>query len=177
MLRNTDGTPYQLAGSLQQFDPENKEFDLFNLWDQEVINIGGIPVFYYEVMIQSNTVDPLFWEDRGKIFSNTPICLMSYYDPVPNQNAMEVFGIDSPDEIMLNFNYADVIQKLGHPPRVGSRIFTPHKRENWEIIQNHGEEYKLWGQLRMQVMCRKFQESSTVGEGKVTQKAPDFKID
>lgn len=177
MLRNTDGTPYQLAGSLQQFDPENQEFDLFNLWDQEIIGIGGIPVFYYEVMIQSNTIDPLYWEDRGKIFSNNPICLMAYYDPVPTQNAMEVFGIDSPDEIMLNFNYDDIIQKLGHPPRIGSRIFTPHKRENWEVIQNFGEEYKLWGQLRMQVMCKRFQESSTVGEGKVTQKTPDFKID
>jgi hypothetical protein len=40
-ILNPDGKPYLLSGSLQQFDPENPEFDLFNTWDQEAIAIGG----------------------------------------------------------------------------------------------------------------------------------------
>jgi hypothetical protein len=40
-ILNKDGTPYQLTGSVQQFDPQNPNFDLFNLWDQEAILRGG----------------------------------------------------------------------------------------------------------------------------------------
>lgn len=175
-IKNVDGKPYSLSGSLQQFDPENREFELFNEWDSEIIQIGGSPIFYYEVYIQSNTVDPLYLEDRGKIWSSNPIQLWSFYDPVPAQNYMTTFGIDAPDEIMFEFNYNDVLKLLGHPPVVGSRIFTPHRREHWEIIQRSDELYQLWGQIRLQVMCKRFQESLTTGEGKVTQKEPSYNV-
>ena len=177
MIRNPDGTPYQPTGSLQQFDPENPEFELFNTWDQEAIQIGGTPIFYYEVFIQSNTVDPLYLEDRGKMWATNPVNLYAFYDPIPAQNFVNTFGIDAPDEIMFEFNYKDVLERLGHPPKVGSRIYTPHKRENWEIIQRSDEVYKMWGQLRLQVMCKRFQESYTTHEGTVTQKQPDFSLD
>lgn len=176
-IRNQDGTPYSPTGSLQQFDPENTEFDLFNSFDQEAISIGGSPIYYYEVMIQSQTIDPVYWEDRGKIYADTPVCLMGIYNPVPSQNMMSVFGIDSPDEIMIEFNYRDVLDKVGHPLKIGSRLFTPHKKENWKIKQSNVEEFKLWGELRLQVMCERFQESLSIGEGKVTQKQPNVPVD
>jgi hypothetical protein len=169
---NPDGTPYQLSGSLQQFDPENPEIDLFNTWDQEVIEIVGTPIYYYEVFIQSNTVDPLYMEDRGKLYSDKPICLYGFYNPIPSQNFMSTFGVDSPDELMFEFNYKDVLARLGHPPKIGSRLFTPHRRENWKILQCNVEEFKLWGEMRLQVMCEKFQEDRSIGEGRVTQAAP-----
>jgi len=173
---NSDGTPYQLSGSLTQYDPENPEMDLFNIWDQELIEIVGTPIFYYEVFIQSNTVDPLYLEDRGKLYSNNPICLYAFYNPIPSQNFMTTFGIDSPDELMFEFNYRDVLQKIGHPPKIGSRFFTPHRRENWKIIQCNVEEFKMWGELRLQIMCEKFTEDRSINEGKVTQKQPNYPI-
>jgi len=166
-LYNNDGSPYQLTGRIQSFDPENPELALFNIWDQEAIAIGGAPVLYYEVKIQVQTIDPIYLEDRGKLWCPVPICLMAIYDPVPSQNNMTVFGIDSPNELMFEFNYQDVIKRVGHPLRVGSRLFTPHRRENWVVVQNNVEEYKLWGQLRLQVMAKKFQESLTTNEGSV----------
>jgi hypothetical protein len=176
MIKNPDGTPYRPTGSLQQFDPENPEFDLFNSFDQEVIQIAGTPIFYYEVFIQSQTVDPLYVEDRGKLWSNNPITIYGYYDPIPSQNMMTTFGIDAPDELLFQFNYKDVLQRIGHPPKIGSRLFTPHLRENWVIIQRNVEEFQLWGDLRLQIMCQRFQESLTIGEGRVSQKQPDFNI-
>lgn len=176
MLRNQDGTPYQLTGSLQQFNPELPEFDLFNQWDEEAIERGGSPIFYYEVLIQPQTVDPLYLEDRGKLFSNNPIQLWANYDPLPTQNYMNAFGIDAPDEVRLELNYRSVLKKIGHPPKIGSRIFTPHLRENWVIMQRNATEYKMWGVLRLELICSRFQESVTTGEGQVTQKSPDVKI-
>jgi hypothetical protein len=89
---------------------------------------------------------------------------------------MGVFGIDSPDELMFELNYQAVLKKLGHVPRIGARIYTPHKRENWEVLQVATEAFKLWGTTRLQVMCKRFQESLTTQEGSVTQPQPDFKI-
>ena len=175
-IKNPDGSVYHPTGSLQQFDPENPEHDLFNSLDQEVIEIGGIPIFYHEVFINMNTVDRIYVEDRGKLWSQHPVCLYGYYEPVPSQNMLGMFGIDSPDEIMFEFNYKYVLEKLGHPPKIGARLYTPHKKENWVVMQRNVEVFKLWGQLRLQVMCSKFQESLTTGEGKVTQKQPDFII-
>lgn len=175
-ILNPDGTPYKAAGSLQQFDPESPDHCLFNQWDEEIIRIGGSPIFYYEVIIPSGTIDPLYRESRGKMWSNIPIQLYCTYEPVPSQNLQSAFGIDSPDEMMFEFNFQAVLRELGHPPKIGSRLFTPHKREDWEIIQRNTGEYKLWGELRLQLLCEKFQESVTTGEGKVTQKKPDFRI-
>lgn len=175
VIKNPDGTPYQLS-ELQQFDPCNPEHELFNEWDAEVIEIGGTPLEYYEVFIQSGTVDKVLMEDRGKLWSPQKVVLYAYYDPIPSQNAMGVFGADSPDELMFELNYQDTLKRLGHVPKIGSRIFSPHKRENWVIMQRGVEVFKLWGELRLQLMCQRFQESLTTGEGKVTQRQPDFKL-
>lgn len=175
-LLNEDGTPYKALGSIQQFDPENSMHCLFNFWDEEAIKQGGSPIHYFEVFIQKGTLDPIYGEDRGKIFSNVPVELYAFYEPISSQNFQNAFGIDAPDEMIFELNYRAVLRDLGHPPKIGSRIFTPHKRENWVIIQRNLAEFKLWGEIRLQLLCSRFQESVTTGEGRVTQPQPDFKI-
>ena len=147
MIKNADGSPFCLTGNLRQFDPENPDHNLFNCWDSEIIKIGGSIVFYYSVHISFNTLDKQYYEDRGKLWSPIPIQLYCYYEPIPNQNAQTPFGIDAPDEMVFEFNYREVLKILGHPPTVGSRLFTPHKRENWIIKQRNDGEFKLWGQF------------------------------
>ena len=176
MIRNPDGTPYRVVGSRQQFDPENPELDLFNTWDAEAIEIGGSPIFYHEVFIQPQTIDPIYWEDRGKLWSNDPIQLYGFYEPIPSSNNLGNFGIDGFDEMTFEFNARAVLMALGHPPRIGSRLYTPHKREHWEIIQRNYGEWKMWGELRMQLICKRFQEDAVTAAGAATQKVPDFKL-
>ena len=175
-ILNADGSKFELTGSLQQFDPDNPEHDVFNLWDQEIIEIGGSPLFYYEIFINVNNIDHLYAEARDKIWSQHPIKVQAYYEPIHSQNYMSSFGIDSPDEMMFEFNYRHVLGTIGHAPKIGARIFSPHKKENWVVIQRNVEVFKMWGEIRLQVMCERFQESLTTGEGKVTQRQPDFKV-
>jgi hypothetical protein len=178
-IRNLSGLPFQVAGSAQQFDPEGPEHAVFNLWDEELIRRTGAPIFYYEAYIQvHNTVDEMYWEDRGKLFCNIPVQLWALYEPVTQQNFQTVFGIDSQDELTFDLNYSAVLRDVGHPPKVGSRIYTPHKGENWEIVQRKLGEYKSWGEIRLQLVCVRFQESTTTGEGTITGGGPkpDFKI-
>lgn len=175
MIRNPDGSCYKLLGSIQQFNPENPEHNLFNLWDEEIIKQGGSPIFYYELLIQPQTVDPLYVEDRGKLWAINPIQLWCYYDPQPNKNDQGLFGIDAPDEMIFELNYRDTLRRIGHSPKVGSRLVTPHKNESWEIIQRNDGEFKMWGQLRLQLICRKFQDSAT-NTGINPQPTTDFKL-
>jgi hypothetical protein len=176
-IKNCDGTPYQLSGSLDLFDPTSPDHALVSSFDSQLIDIAGSPIFYYEVFIQThNTLDRLYREDRGKIFSNNPIQLKGYYEPIPSQNFINQFGIDAPDELKIQFNYNDVLKAIGHPPKVGSRIFTPLKSENWVVIQRNAGDFFLYDQLRLTLIVQRFQESVSTGEGRVTQKRPDINL-
>lgn len=169
MIRNCDGTPYKLSGSLDTYDPNNPEHFLLNSFDSELVQIAGTPILYFEVFIQRQTIDPLYREDRGKLFSNNPITLHGYYEPIPSQNYMNMFGIDAPDEVQFQFNARAVLKAIGHPPKIGSRLYTPHKGENWVVIQRNYGDFFLWGEMRMTIIAQRFQESVTTGEGRVTQ--------
>lgn len=175
-LKKCDGTPYQLRGCVQMYDPNDRTHDLFNMWDQEAIIRGGSPIFYYEVIITADMIDPIYLEARNKLFSNNPVQLWCTYEPIPSQNMLNQFGIDAPDEMKFELNYRSVLQNVGHPPKIGSRLFTPHLRENWVIVQRNLGEFKLWGALRIELICQRFQEDVVTGNGKVTQKEPDLKI-
>jgi hypothetical protein len=176
MIRKPDGTPYCVTGSFQQFDVKDPQFSLYDSWDEEAIKRGGIPIFYYEVFIQNSTVDPLYLEDRGKLFSQNPTTLWCYYEPNSAQNYINQFGIDSPDEQIFEFNYRSVLRDVGHPPKIGSRLYTPHLQENWVIIQRNLTEFKQWGVLHLQIVAQRFQESTTTGEGKVSSPKQNFNI-
>lgn len=178
MIRNQDGTPYTTLGELKSFRKNNSAHCLFDLWDAEAIKIGGSPIYYYECFIQEGTLDPLYLEDRGKIFSNHPIILYAMYEPRSSQNYMSTFGMDSPDvDMIFEINYSDALRRIGHPPKIGSRIHSPHLGEDWSIIQRNLSEFKLWGKFRLNLLCGRFQESITTGEGKVTSTKPDYEID
>jgi hypothetical protein len=77
---------------------------------------------------------------------------------------------------MFELNYRAVLKAVGHPPKIGSRIYSPHLRENWVIVQRNLGEFKMWNAIRLQILAQRFQESTTTGEGKISQKSPDFRI-
>jgi len=176
MICNPDGTPYELNHQLITFDPTNPIHELINEWDNEMINISGSPILYYEVFIQSNTVDPLYIEDRGKMWSPIPCQLMAWYVPLASQNAQSEFGIDALEEIEFQLNYQSVLQTLGHPPKVGSRIYSPHRCQNWIIIQRDAADFILWGTVRLKLHCSVFQEDLATGIGRMTESTPTYKI-
>lgn len=177
MIRNNNGTPYQLKSSMQQFDPGDPVFELFNQYDEEAIKISGTPVFYYEVLIQFQSMDRLYLEDRSKLFNPFSTQLYAFYEPPQQSNMSGLFSVDTPDEeILLELNYQAVLRDVGHPPKIGSRIFTPHRGENWIIIDRRLDQFKAWQAFRLILLCKKWQENSITGEGEVGQPQPDFKI-
>lgn len=173
-LLRPDGKPYRAAGTTRQFNPGGGIHKLFDVWDQAAIMQGGSPVYYYEVFIPTGEIDTDYWEARGKLFSEHPTEIWAAYDPQASQNYMNVFGMDSLNEIILDCNAKAVIKAIGHLPKIGSRIYTPHLGENWELIQRNLGEFQMWGALRVQLICKQFQESVTTVGGQVTKKNPNI---
>ena len=176
MIYRTDGRPYAVTGSRQQFDDGLPEHDLFHIWDEESIRIGGSPIFYYELFIDTHNVDPLYLESRTKLFNPHAVQLYGVYEPVPSQNMQTAFGIDSPDEMIFEFNYRAVLRDLGHVPKIGSRLFTPFLKENWVIIERKTGEMKMYGVVRLQCICQRFQEDSVSGTSVNKSQDVDYKI-
>ncbi len=169
-IYNPDGTPYQPKGSLQQFDPQGSAHDLFNRFNREIIEIGGSPVFYYEMFVGSQDIDHLFIEARNKMWSQHPVEFMAMYDPASPTMAMTMYGPDAGNNAMVFYtNYQHFLDKIGHPPVIGSRIHTPQLRENWKIMDRRTSGYQNWGVVTLEIHCVRFQESLTTGEGKVSQ--------
>lgn len=176
MLYNKDGTSYKLAGTRQQFNDRSADLALFDIWDQEAIKIGGSPIYYYEVFIQPQTIDPLYLEDRGKLWSTVPVELWCVYDPMASTNTQTAFGIDSPDEMKFEFNYRAMLDAIGHSPKIGSRLRSPFLKEDWEIIQMNLSEFKMYKALRAELFCKRFQDDAVSGPSISTQKDIDYKI-
>jgi hypothetical protein len=169
MLLNTDGTPYRSFGTQNQI--KLTQFDLFNSWDQEAIEKSGGIIQLFSLILSQNDIDPLYLESRSKLFSPIGIELSCFYEPIPSQNYINAFGIDAPDEMIFEFNYKYILEKVGFPPKIGSRIYSPHLKENWVIIQRNLGEFKMWGAMRLQLICQKFQESVSTLEGNVIGKS------
>lgn len=176
MIYGLNGKPYNVTGSRQQFDDGLPEHDLFNTWDQEAIMIGGSPIFYYELFVNTNNIDPLYLETRTKLFSPNPVQLYCFYEPVPSQNMQTAFGIDSPDDMIFEFNYRAVLNTIGHAPKIGSRLFSPFLKENWVIIERKTGEMKMYGVVRLQCICQRFQEDAVSGTSVGGSPNVDYKI-
>src|SRR5689334_7619863 len=121
-IKNCDGTLYQLSGDFTFFDPLTRENELFNQYYAESIRIGGSPLYYSELLVQKQTTDKLYLEDRGKIFLDPPILLYCTYQPIPSSFNQGVFGIDSPDDIVFELSLTDTLNRIGHMPLIGSRL-------------------------------------------------------
>ena len=175
-IYRSDGSTYCPTGSLQQFDDKLPERNLFNTYDAESIRLGGSPLFYFELFIDINNIDPLYVESRAKIFSQNPVQLWCVYEPVPSQNMQTAFGLDSPDEMTFDLNYQETLTILGHAPKIGSRVRTPFLNEDWVIIERKLGEFKLYNALRLQLICQRFQEDAVSGTSVGKTENADFKI-
>lgn len=172
MIRNPDGSEYKTLGTVQQYGNSASQLKLNDFWDQQIIMQGGSPMYYYEVFIPPAVIDKTYIEARSKLFSPKPVQLWCSYEPIASENFITALGWDSPGDVVFDLNAKAVIQAIGHMPKIGSRVFTPHLAENWEIVQRNLGGFMLWGAMRVQLICKKFTEKLTTADGRVTQNNP-----
>lgn len=175
-IYNTNGLPYVPSGSIQQFDPGNPDTSFLQSVDMEGIHAFGSPIYYYE-RFSSGNIDYTYREDRSELWSQIPLMFFGYYEPIASTNNLGVFGIDAADELMITCNYKEVLGVVNHVPKIGSRIFTPQLRENWEIIQCNLSEMKLlWQVYHIELILRRFQESKTNSSSVIPQPTLPYNV-
>jgi hypothetical protein len=164
MLRNKDGSPYKLNGSVNNYDPSNPDHDLMDSVDKEQIESSGAPIEYYRVIVDSN-VDQLYHEQRQKVYLQEPILMKAVWEPVsPIWNDISV-GFSSEESMVFSFNRKEFIEKVGEMPRIGSIIKTCDEGMFWEIVNRNvnveNEDRKMWGKHRINAVCVKYQATVT----------------
>lgn len=171
VIKNPDGTPYELS-CFKFFDKTASFHNLFNDYNQELAKIGGSPIYYYEAIIPPSTIDPVYWESRGMLYSDQYVVFHAYYEPFM-MKYQDMFALHpGTDTQIFKASYNEVISAIGHPPKLDSRIYTPHKGENWKIVNCITGGYEYWGELTIEIICDKFQENLETGEGQVTSNNP-----
>ena len=161
VIKNSDGSTYNIGGieSLKNYRPDGQDIPLLDKWDQEQIELAGSPVIYYPCYIDTN-YDTLYMESIDSIIAQEGFEMTSKFDPVRPVQNLGAFGIDSPDEVVFNFNLTKWREIVKEMPRIKSLIFAKWDKTWWEVIQNDQEQsYQLWSKYRLQVVTRKYQYS------------------
>jgi hypothetical protein len=164
MLRRLDGSPYVPSGNADNYDPSNPDHDLMDSVDQEVIEQSGAPIEYYRVIVDGR-VDPLYNEQRQKIFLQQPVTMMAVWEPAtPAWNDITI-GFSSDETMLFSFNRIEFLEIMGEQPAIGSIIKTCDEGTWWEIVNNkvnvENEDRKMWGKHRFVVTCNKYQPTVT----------------
>lgn len=162
MIKNPDGTPYEL-GQIGHYDHKNPDHELFDSYDQEMIDIAGADIDYYRVVVDSN-VDPIYHEQRQKLFLQQPVRLQSVWEPATPAWGDIGVGWSSEESMMFSFNLPDFLEKVKEMPRIGSLILTCDEGVYWEIVNtqiNVPESRKMWGKHRIIVQATKHQGTIT----------------
>lgn len=164
MIIKPDGTPFTLQGrdSYKSYRPTDQlDVDLFNAIDIDLCEISGSKIRYYKTFIDTN-YDELYQESIDSITAQEGYELYAYFQPVRPLQDLNVFGIDSNNELYFNFNIKKWREVVGEMPTVKSIIFCEFDKTYWEIIQSDQEvPYRLWNKYRLQVHTKKYQQSRT----------------
>lgn len=136
------------------------------------IDNAGFPIVVTGVLKPDTKVERLYLEDGCKVFnSQTPILLYGFYDYPSEGNYMNMFGIDAPDEMEIEFNEENVLKKLGMLPEIATVLRI--EDATWTVIQRKRIYNRFIGRYRLSLTVTRYQESVTTGEGKVAK--PNFK--
>lgn len=169
MLRNADGTPFDVDGQakLDMYDPCSSDKQLLDCVDQEQIELAGAPIEYYRVMVDSR-MDDLYHEQRQKLILGTPICMKAVYEPTTPILQMGGIGpavFDSIEQLTFHVNKSQFISLVGEMPRVQGLIRTVDDGIFWEIaevqVNLSDQERKIWSKHRLALVCSKYRPTAT----------------
>lgn len=156
------------------YDVNDKtEMDLFNLVDQEKINIEGAPFYIWKFDLEATKktddsipddgldLNQLYGEalPKNMVYAGPFGPLKgSYLEPTWTQDLTQ-FGIVEPEQINIKFNKDAVVKMLGRPFIRGDIIKTFHMKHY--IIEDTyvTEETAIWAYIHINVIGRKVDDS------------------
>ena len=123
------------------------------------IENAGHPIIVKGVLKPISTKDPLYHDGRGEFVQIYPqVLIYGFYD-YPKMRSIQMFGIDAPDELDVQFNAEILCAKLGKMPEIGTLLSL--EQSDWIVINRTWVYNRFIGKYRIELECQRYQESIT----------------
>lgn len=130
--------------SLNLFDPQNNDIQLFNEIDAESIRLSGSKIYLYKYY-QSENYDEVYGEDREKVLSKEPIIVVGHYSPTVLEEQLSEFGIELTNDQLFTFNKSYIEGLLGRPLMAGDVLKPFFQEQKYEIFEVQEDSFESYG--------------------------------
>lgn len=130
--------------------------------DEKFVHHAGRPLVHYSLRpgIKPDA-DGLYHESSEKRWDAKPTFLIGFYE-IPLSTSTGQFGIDTPDEMLVELGFNSTVRAVGKIPTPGD-LFLDCNHDKWIVIQRGRNDDMLRGQNRLVLTVCRFQESVTTG--------------
>ena len=148
-------------GSLNLFDLNNPDINLFNAVDDELIKVSGSKILIYTYE-HDEGYDDLYEENRMKAINPYPKVVWGHYDPRALEENLTEFGIEITNDQVFTFNKAYLEQELQRPLRPGDVIKPSFQNIFYEVYQVVEDGFSSYGVYHLQASARVMRDTPEV---------------
>ncbi len=161
--------------SLNLFDIDNADIQLFNEIDAENIRLSGSKMYLYKYY-QSENYDEVYMEDREKVISKEPIIVVGHYTPTVLEEHLNEFGIELTNEQIFTFNKSYIEGFLGRPLIVGDILKPFFQEQKYEIFEVQEDSFEAYGIYHLIAHAKLLRDSDKIVDTNL-QKTSDPLLD
>ena len=148
-------------GSLNLFDLNNPDINLFNAIDDELIKVSGSKVLVY-TFEHDGDYDDLFDEKRSKTINPFPKVVWGHYAPRALEENLTEFGIEITNDQMFTFNKAYLEAALRRPLRAGDIIKPAFQNLFYEVFEVQEDNFAAYGVFHLIASAKVLREAPEV---------------
>ena len=148
-------------GSLNLFDLNNPDINLFNAIDDELIKVSGSKVLIY-TFEEDGSHDTLYDEQRMKSINPYPKVVWAHYDPRALEENLTEFGIEITNDQVFTFNKAYLESELSRPLRAGDILKPSFQNIFYEVYQVIEEGFSAYGVYHLQASAKVMRDTPEV---------------
>ena len=148
-------------GSLNLFDLNNPDINLFNAVDDELIKVSGSKILVYTYEHDEN-YDELFDERRSKAINPFPKVVWGHYDPRAIEENLTEFGIEITNDQIFTFNKAYLEAALHRPLRAGDIVKPAFQNLFYEVFEVQEDNFAAYGVFHLLASAKVLREAPEV---------------
>jgi len=147
--------------SLNLFDLDNADIQLFNEIDAEGIRLSGSKMYLYKYY-QSENYDEVYMEDREKVIAKEPIIVVGHYSPTVLEEHLSEFGIEATNDQIFTFNKSYIETLLERPLIAGDVIKPFFQEQKYEIFEVQEDSFEAYGIYHLIAHAKLLRDSDKV---------------